>query len=483
MTQSSESFDAIVVGSGISGGWAAKELTEQGLRVLLLERGKNIEHSKDYVNATQGAVGVPAPRRPHARDGRARIPVLKRDYPLNEKNLDWWVNEKESPYTEVKRFDWYRGYHVGGRSLTWGRQSYRWSDFDFEANAQGRHRRRLADPLRRHRAVVRPRREARRHQPARIEGLPQLPDGQFQPAMPLNCVEEVVAGRIAKQFDGTRRIIPGRVANLTQPLPGPRALPVPQRVLARLSVRRLLQHAVLDAAGRGGDGQADAEAVLDRHRGRLRQGPQARDRRARASTRVTNADHGLHRAKVVFLCASTLNSTWLLMRSATDVWPGGLGSSSRRARPQPDGSPLPLRRRRHRRRASRTSTVYGRRPTGFYIPRFRNLVRRQATTTCAASATRAARAAQGWARAVAELGVGAAFKDEMADAGPVANRRAPRSARCCRTTRTRSRSIRAKKDKWGLPVLTIDCATGENERLMRQGHDERHGRDARGRAA
>jgi choline dehydrogenase-like flavoprotein len=132
--QSSE-YDAIVVGSGISGGWAAKELTEKGLRVLLLERGRNVEHIKDYVNATK------APWQYPHRGGRTRAmeelyPVLKRDYPLNEKNLAFWVDEKESPYTEVKRFDWFRGYQVGGRSLMWGRQSYRWSDFDFEANAR-----------------------------------------------------------------------------------------------------------------------------------------------------------------------------------------------------------------------------------------------------------------------------------------------------------------------------------------------------------
>jgi choline dehydrogenase-like flavoprotein len=128
-------FDAIVVGSGISGGWAAKELTERGLRVLMLERGKNVEHRTDYKNARKAPWEYPH------RGGRTRAmveayPVLRRDYPLNEKNLDWWVNEQESPYTEVKRFDWYRGYHVGGRSLTWGRQSYRLSDWDFEANAK-----------------------------------------------------------------------------------------------------------------------------------------------------------------------------------------------------------------------------------------------------------------------------------------------------------------------------------------------------------
>src|SRR4051812_41773663 len=128
-----QEYDAIVVGSGISGGWAAKELTEKGLKVLVLERGKNIEHVKDYVNASKAPWEYPH------RGGRTQkmiedYPVLKRDYPLNETNLDYWVDEKESPYTEVKRFDWFRGYHVGGRSLMWGRQSYRWAEIDFEAN-------------------------------------------------------------------------------------------------------------------------------------------------------------------------------------------------------------------------------------------------------------------------------------------------------------------------------------------------------------
>jgi choline dehydrogenase-like flavoprotein len=126
-------YDAIVIGSGISGGWAAKELTEKGLKTIMLERGRNIEHVKDYVNATKAPWEFPH------RGGRTQqmihdYPVLKRDYPLNETNLDYWVNEKESPYTEIKRFDWFRGYHVGGRSLMWGRQSYRWADVDFEAN-------------------------------------------------------------------------------------------------------------------------------------------------------------------------------------------------------------------------------------------------------------------------------------------------------------------------------------------------------------
>ena len=117
-------YDAIVIGSGISGGWAAKELTEKGLTVLMLERGQHIEHIKDYPSANKEAWDFP--HRGHATEEmKKEYPVLKRDYPLSEWNLDWWVKDSECPYTEVKRFDWFRGYHTGGRSLLWGRQSYR----------------------------------------------------------------------------------------------------------------------------------------------------------------------------------------------------------------------------------------------------------------------------------------------------------------------------------------------------------------------
>src|SRR3954470_5330562 len=180
---STNTYDAIVIGSGISGGWAAKELTEKGLKTIMLERGRNIEHIKDYENANKAPWEFPH------RGGRTQkmiedYPVLKRDYPLSETNLGYWVNEKESPYVEVKdyRFDWFRGYHVGGRSLTWGSQSYRWSDLDFEANAKDG----IAidwpiryaeiapwyDHVEKHAGIS-----------GSLETMPQLPDGQFQPAM------------------------------------------------------------------------------------------------------------------------------------------------------------------------------------------------------------------------------------------------------------------------------------------------------------
>ena len=458
---SAQEYDAIVVGSGISGGWAAKELTEKGLRVLLLERGKNVEHVKDYVNATKGPWEYPH------RGGRTvameeAYPVLRRDYPLNEKNLDWWASDRDNPYTEVKRFDWFRGYQVGGRSLMWGRQSYRLSDYDFEANAR--------DGI----AVDWPIRYAdvapwydhvERHSgiSGSVEGLPQLPDGQFQPAMPLNCGEELIAGRLRGLFDGRRRIIPGRTANATQTLPGRSAcqyrnacwLGCPygayfstqsSTLPAAMATKRLTLRPF----------QIVSEVLYDR------------DAKRATGVRVVDAvteQTTEYRARVVFLCASALNSTWLLMRSATDVWPGGLGSSSGEL-----GHNLMD----HHFRCGAEGRLeglddkyyYGGRPTGFYIPRYRNLFgdRRDYLRGFGyqGSASR-----QGWGRAVAELGIGGAFKDEAAQpgnwmiGGTAFGEMLPSHDNMISLDA-------AKTDKWGLPVLKIDCATGENERLMRK---------------
>jgi choline dehydrogenase-like flavoprotein len=456
-----ENYDAIVVGSGISGGWAAKELTEKGLRVLLLERGKNVEHVEDYLNASKGPWEYPH------RGGRTKAlerayPVLKRDYPLNEKNLDWWASDQDSPYTEVKRFDWYRGYQVGGRSLTWGRQSYRWSDFDFEANARDgiavdwpiRYKD-LApwyDHVERHAGISGSR-----------EGLPQLPDGQFQPPMALNCGESLIAGRLAHLFDGRRHIIPGRTANLTEALPG--RVPCQYRnacwLGCPLGAYFSTQSSTLPAAMATGRLTLRPFAIVT-------EVLYDRDRKRATGVRVLDAVTGQttdHTARVVFLCASTLNSTWLLMRSATNVWPGGLGSSSGEL-----GHNLMD----HHFRVGAQGTIEGledkyyrgRRPTGFYVPRYRNLFGDK-REYLRGFGYQGGASRQGWSRAVAELGVGGAFKDAMAQPGAwtigatAFGEMLPNHAN--QVTLDRSR-----KDKWGQPVLAIDCATGENERLMRR---------------
>jgi len=458
--QSSE-YDAIVVGSGISGGWAAKELTEKGLRVLLLERGRNVEHIKDYPNATK------APWQYPHRGGRTRAmeelyPVLKRDYPLNETNLDYWASDKDSPYTEVKRFDWFRGYQVGGRSLMWGRQSYRWSDFDFDANARDG----IAidwpvryadlapwyDHVERHAGIA-----------GSVEGMEQLPDGQFQPAMPLNCGEELVAGRLAKLFNGRRRIIPGRTANATQALPGRAACQYRDACWLGCPFGAYFstQSSTLPPAMKTGRLTLKPFAIVS-------EVTYDRDRKRATGVRVIDAITNQatdYKARVVFLCASTLNSTWLLMRSATDVWPGGLGSSS---------DALGRNLMDHHFRCGAEGKLdgledkyyYGRRPTGFYIPRYRNLFGDK-RGYLRGFGYQGGAGRDGWSRAVAELGVGGAFKDAMTEPGRWGVG-ATAFGEMLPNPKNRVSLDDAKKDKWGLPVLKIDCATGENERLMRK---------------
>ena len=454
------SYDAIVVGSGISGGWAAKELTEKGLQVLLLERGKNIEHIKDYINATKAPWEYPH-RGGHTREMERRYPVLKRDFPLNEKNLDWWASDEESPYTEVKRFDWYRGYHVGGRSLMWGRCSFRWSDFDFEANAkQGLGTDwpiRYADVAPWYSYVERFAGIA-----GSKEGLAQRPDGEFQPAMPLNCAEQLVADRLTSKFDGKRRLISSRTANLTQALTGRSACQYRDACWLGCPYGAYFstQSSTLPAAMKTGRLTLKPFAIVH-------EVLYDKDRKRATGVRVLDAVTNQvtdYQAKVVFLCASTLNSTWILLRSATDVWPGGLGSSSGEL-----GHNLMD----HHFRVGAQGRIdgledkyfYGRRPNPSYIPRYRNLYGDKRPYLRGFGYEGGA-GRDGWSRAVAELGIGGAFKDKAAEPGQW-TMGGTAFGEMLPNHQNKVTLDETKKDKWGLPVLKIDCATGENERLMR----------------
>ncbi|MCA0374186.1 MAG: GMC family oxidoreductase [Gemmatimonadetes bacterium] len=454
-------FDAIVVGSGIAGGWAAKELCEKGLKVLLLERGRPVEHVKDYVNATKGPWEYPH------RGGRTQqmigdYPVLQRDYPLNEKNLDFWASDKDSPYTEIQRFDWYRGYQLGGRSLMWGRQSYRWSDLDFEANA--REGIAIDWPIR-YRDIAPWYSHVERH--AGIQGtrenLPHLPDGEFLPGFALNCGERHIAAQIAKTYKARRHLIIGRSANLTQPLPGRGACQTRDACWLGCIYGAYFstQSSTLPAARATGNLTLRTHAIVHEL-------VYDRDRRRATGVRVTDALTNAateYRAKIIFLCASTLNSTWLLMRSARDVWPGGLGSSSGEL-----GHNLMD----HHFRLGASGRLegfedqyyYGRRPTGFYIPRFQNLAgdRRPYLRGFGyqGSASRT-----GWSRAVAELGIGGDFKDAMAQPGQWSVG-ANAFGEMLPDHRNRVTIDETKRDKWGMPVLAIDCALRDNEVQMRK---------------
>lgn len=454
-------YDAIVIGSGISGGWAAKELTEKGLKTIMLERGRNIEHIKDYVNATKNPWDFPH------RGGRTQemidnYPVLKRDYPLNEKNLDFWVKDKESPYTEVKRFDWYRGYHVGGRSLMWGRQSYRLSDMDFEAN--GKEGVAVDWPIR-YKDMEKWYGYVERFAgiSGNRDGLPQLPDGEFMPAMEMNIVEKDVASRIKAHYKGARNMVIGRTANITQPLQSRTNCQYRNKCWLGCPFGAYFstQSSTLPAAVATGNLTLRPFSIVTKI---------LYDKDTKKATGVEVLDAETNKtyeyfAKVIFLNASTLNSTWILMNSATDIWEGGLGSSSGEL-----GHNLMD----HHFRLGATGEAegyedkyyYGRRANGIYVPRFRNLGDEKRDYLRGfgyqGSASR-----DGWGRDIAEMAIGGDFKDALCEPGAW-RMGITGFGETLPYHENKVALDKTKKDKWGLNILSIDAEIKENEIKMRK---------------
>ena len=452
-------YDAIVIGSGISGGWAAKELTEKGLKTIMLERGKNIEHVKDYVNATKGPWEFPH------RGGRTQEmikehPVLKRDYPLNEENLDWWTDEQKCPYTEVKRFDWFRGYHVGGRSLLWGRQSYRWSDLAFEANAK--------DGI----AIDWPIRykdiepwytyvEKFAGISGSKEGLQQLPDGHFMPAMEMNCVEKDVSARINEHYKAKRMII-GRTANITEPLPGRTNCQYRNKCWLGCPYGAYFstQSSTLPAAMATGNLTLRPWSIVTKI---------LYDKDTKKATGVEVLDAETNKtyqyfAKIVFLNASTFNSAWILMNSATDIWPDGLGSSSGELGHNIMDHHLGV-------GASGTADgyddkyYYGRRANGIYVPQYRNILGDKRDYIRGfgyqGSASR-----ESWSRDIAEMNIGGDFKDALAEPGQW-RMGIGGFGEILPYHENKITLDKTKKDAWGLNILAFDAEWKENERKMR----------------
>ncbi len=455
-------YDAIVIGSGISGGWAAKELTEKGLKTILLERGRDVEHIKGYVNANKHPWEFPH------RGGRTQqmiqdYPVLKRDYPLNETNLDFWVNEKECPYTEIKRFDWFRGYQVGGRSLTWGRQSYRFSDMDFEANLRDGHG--VDWPIR-YKDIASWYSYAEKFAGVNgsKEGLPQLPDGDFLPAMELNCVEKDAAERIRKHYKDARRLIIGRSANLTAPLNNRSNCQYRNKCWLGCPFGAYFstQSATLPAAQATGNLTLRPWSIVTRIL-------YDKDTKKAKGVEVLDAENNKtyeYYAKIIFLNASALNSTWVLMNSATDIWPDGLGSSSGALGHNLMDHHLGV-------GASGIVEGYedkyfsGRRPNGFYIPRYRNLNTDEGRGYVRGFGYQGAASRQGWSRDIAELNIGAELKDALTEPGTWTMGMGG-FGEILPYHENKISLDKTKKDKWGLNVLAIDCELRDNEKKMRQ---------------
>jgi choline dehydrogenase-like flavoprotein len=456
-----QTYDAIVVGSGISGGWAAKELTEKGLKVLLLERGRNIEHIKDYVSANKEAWDFPH-RGKRTQQMIKDYPNLKRDYPLNEMNLDFWCKDTEHPYTEVKPFYWFRGYHVGGKSLTWGRQSYRWSDTDFEANAKDGHG---VDWAVRYKDIAPWYDHVEKFAgiSGNKDGLAVLPDGQFLPPMDMTCVEKDVAARIKAHYKGERSMIIGRTANLTVPHEGRTNCQFRNKCWLGCPFGGYFstQSSTLPAAEKTGNLTLRPFSIVTKVL-------YDKDKKRATGVEVLDSETNQtieYKSKIVFLNAGTLNTSWILMNSATDVWPEGLGSSSGElghnlmdhhlgngASGKVDGF--------------EDKYYFGRRANGIYIPRYRNYGNDKRDYV-RGFGFQGGGSRQTGGHAIAEYSIGAEFKDAMTEPGGWTMNLGG-FGEMLPYHENKISIDKNKKDKFGMHVLSIDCELKDNELKMRK---------------
>lgn len=456
-------YDAIVVGTGVSGGWAAKELTEKGLKTLVLDRGPMVKHG-DYPTAMKAPWELPYADEPTQEDIR-RHPVHTRPsfYGITQSTKHWFVDDLDNPYVETKPFDWFRGYHVGGRSLMWGRQSYRLSDIDLEANAKegiG-----VDWPIRY--ADLAPWYDYVEHfigVSGSIENLAQLPDGDFLPPMELNCVEKDFRGRLADKFG--RKLIIGRTANLSGPLKHDKS---PQR--ATCQYRNLCMRgcpfgayfssnsSTLPSAERTGNMTIVTNAIVyemiyDNAKGKAR------------GVRVLDAETGQHTeyfARVIFLCASTFGTTHILLNSVSSRFPNGFGNDSgevgHNVMDHIFGAGVSASVDGHEDRY-----YSGRRPNGFYIPRYRNLGNEK-RPYLRGFGYQGGASRKSWARLVDEPLLGDELKRAAEEPGPWMigmsgfGEMLPSHDNFVTLDRDR-------KDKYGLPVLNFNVAHGENEIQM-----------------
>ncbi|WND02945.1 GMC family oxidoreductase [Temperatibacter marinus] len=460
-------FDAIVVGSGISGGWAAKELTEKGLKVLLLDRGRHVKHSEDY--PTEGKAPWEMPMR-----GRLSKETLDKDYEiqkqtwLSEENKHFWVKDSEHPYVQDndKRFNWHRGYHLGGRSLIWGKQCYRLSDLDFEANKNDGHgsdwpiRYKDLSPWYDHV-------ERFAGISGSMEGLSHLPDGVFQPPMDLNCAEKFVKANLEEAYPD-RKLIIGRAAHLTEPTEEQMELGRGQCQSRNQCGRGCSfgayfssQSATLPAAQRTNNltivTDAIGHSVIYDPKTKKASGVRVID----ANTKQGRE----YRGKLVFLCASAIGSTQIMLNSVSETFQNGIANGS---------GVLGHYLMDHVFRAGAGGRVpgflekyyVGRRPNGTYIPRFRNLGSDdQSDKFLRGYGYQGGAGRGGWSRANDSTEVGVDLKNKLQQPGDWwygmtgFGEMLPRYE-------NHMRIDRKNLDQWGMPMVHISCEFSENERNM-----------------
>ncbi len=453
-------YDAIVVGSGMSGGWAAKELTEKGLKTLVLERGRHVEHIKDYPTMTKDPWELPYANELTVED-QEEYAVQKQVFNFKQDTKHFFVKDADHPYTQVKPFNWMRGYQTGGKSLMWSRHCFRLSDLDFEANLKegiG------ADWPIRYRDIAPWYDYVEEFVGVSGEnaGLPQLPDQRLLPPLEMNCLERHVKERIAKRYKD-RKMIVARVAILTQPHKG-RGKCQSRNMCARgcpYGAYFSSNSATLPAATKTGNLTLRPFSIVhsiiyDAARNRAT-GVRVID----AETKETHE----YFAKVVFLNAGTLPTTSILLNSTSSHFPTGFANSSGvlghyLMDHQEAGGAIGTF------EGFADKTYLGRKPNGMYIPRFRNVTEKR-DDYVRGFAYEAYSWRDTWTRGYYAPGMGADFKNELTKPGQwtmlLVGYGEGLPARENRVTLNRE-----KKDQWGLPTLDIDMQYGPNELAMRK---------------
>lgn len=457
------SFDAIVIGSGISGGWAAKELCENGLKTLVLERGRDVQHQKDYPTATKNPWDFPhRMQMPKAFD--AENPVLTKCYAVDEATAHFFVPDAFHPYQQEKPFDWIRGYQVGGKSLTWARQTQRWSPFDFEG------------PARDGFAVDWPIRyndlapwysyvEKFAGISGNRDGVNTLPDGEFLPPWEMNCVESGMKSRIEQAFPG-RRVVQGRCAHLTQPAQVHLAQGRGQCQARSLCYRGCpygayfsSNAATLPKAMATGNltmrpDSVVASIIYDQDKGRAT-GVRVIDAHTKAATEYF--------AKIIFVNAACLNTNLILLNSTSNRFPNGLGNDSGLL-----GKYVAF----HNYRGSLNATIdgpldqyyYGRRPTQPMMPNFRNVDRQETDFLRGYMTFFGAYRGTGAPAEGPELG--AAYKDALSELGGWGITMMMQGETIPKET-NHVRLSTKDKDQWGIPQLITSIGYDDNdERLL-----------------
>lgn len=454
-------FDAIVVGSGISGGFAAKELTELGLKTLVLERGRDVKHG-EYPTASMNAWEFDHRYRTPNKD-KEIYTVQSTTSAFNEASRHWFANDQDHPYTvaEGTNFAWIRGYHVGGRSIMWGRQCYRWSDLDFNANLKegiG-----IDWPIRyKDIAPWYDHVEEFVGISGRAEGLEHLPDSRFLPEMEMTCAEKVVKAGIEKNYSDRMMTI-GRTANLTQPHKGRGQCMYRNRCIRGCPYGAAFSSvaSTLPAAYATGNLTLRPHSVvhsviydekLDKATG------------VRVIDGQTGETHEFF-AKIIFLCASALHSTQILMQSKTSRFSEGLGNSS---------GYLGKNIMDHHFNLGAAGIIpgmedqytYGRRPNGIYIPRFRNVKTKHADFL-RGYGYQGGGLREDFAAKANLPGFGAEFKSSLQEPGPW-RMNLVGFGECLPYDENYVELNEDVKDKYGLPTLKMHVQFRENELKMRE---------------